>query len=66
MKFGIRTPSLRKSISARTTGHVNRAIKKTIIPGYGKKGTGLIKDPKKAIYNRVYKKTSFSIFDFFK
>lgn len=66
MKFGMRTPSLKKSISARTTGKLKRSIKKAIIPGYGKKETGWIKNPKKAMYNKVYNKTSFSIFDLFK
>lgn len=66
MKFGMRKPSLKKSIKARTTGRAKRAIKKAVIPGYGKKGTGWIKDPKKAAYNKVYKKTTFSIFDLFK
>lgn len=62
----IRKPSLKKSISARTTGRAKRAVKKAIIPGYGKKGTGWIKNPKKAAYNKVYNKTSISIFDIFK
>lgn len=66
MKFGMRTPSLKKSISARTTGRAKRAIKKALIPGYGKKGMGWIRDPKKAMYNKVYNKTSFSIWDIFK
>ena len=66
MKIGIRKPSIKKSIKARTTGKAKRAIKKAVIPGYGKKGTGVLKDPKKAVYNKVYKKTSFSIFDLFK
>lgn len=66
MKFGMRTPSLKKSISARTTGKVKRSIKKALIPGYGKKGTGWIKNPRKAMYNKVYNKTSFSIWDLFK
>lgn len=66
MKFGLRTPSLKKSISARTTGKVKRTLKKALIPGYGKKGMGWIKNPKKAVYNKIYKKTSFSIFDLFK
>lgn len=66
MKYGIRKPSLRKSISARTTGRAKRAVKKALIPGYGKKGTGIIKNPRKALYNKVYHKTTFSIFDFFK
>lgn len=38
MKFGLRTPSLSKSIAARTTGKLKRAIKKALIPGYGQKG----------------------------
>ena len=66
MKFGMRTPSLKKSISARTKGRATRAVKKALIPGYGKKGTGWIKDPKKAAYNKVYNKTSFSLRDLFK
>lgn len=66
MKIGIRKPSIKKSISARTTGRAKRAVKKAVIPGYGKKGMGWIKDPKKAAYNKVYKKTTFSIFDIFK
>lgn len=66
MKFGMRTPSLKKSIKARTTGKVKREVKKALIPGYGKKGMGWIKNPKKAAYNKVYHKTSFSLFDLFK
>lgn len=66
MKIGMRKPSLKKSISARTKGKAKRAVKKAIIPGYGKKGTGWMKKPKKAAYNKVYHKTSFSIFDLFK
>lgn len=66
MKFGMRKPSLKRSISARTTGKAKRAVKKAVVPGYGKKGSGWLKDPKKAAYNKVYRKTSFSIFDLFK
>ena len=66
MKFGLRTPSLKKSISARTTGRVKRTVKKTLVPGYGKKGMGWIRNPKRAAYNKVYNKTSFSIWDLFK
>lgn len=62
----IRKPSLKKSISARTTGKAKRAVKKAVVPGYGNKGMGWIKNPKKAAYNKVYNKTSFSIFDLFK
>ena len=37
MKFGMRTPSIKKSIKARTTGKAKRVVKKALIPGYGKK-----------------------------
>ena len=37
MKFGMRTPSIKKSIKAKTTGKAKRAVKKALIPGYGKK-----------------------------
>ena len=66
MKFGLRTPSLKKMVKSRTTGRVKRAMKKSINPIYSKKGIGLVTQPKKAVYNKIYKKTSFSIFDFFK
>lgn len=66
MKFGMRKPSIKRSISARTTGKAKRAIKKALIPRYGKKGMGWITNPKKAAYNKVYKKTTFSLFDLFK
>ena len=55
----MRKPSLKKSISARATGKAKRAIKKALIPGYGKKGMGWIRNPKKAVYNKVYRKTTF-------
>lgn len=66
MKFGLRKPSIKKSIKARTTGRIKRTVKKTINPFYGKKGIGFIKNPKKAIYNKVYNKTSFGLRDIFK
>lgn len=66
MKFGMRKTSLKKRFKARTTAKAKRKVKKALIPGYGKKGTGWVKNPKKAAYNKVYNKTSFSIFDLFK
>lgn len=66
MKFGMRKSSLKKSLKARTTGKAKRAVKKALIPGYGKKGSGWLKNPKKAAYNKVYNKSSFSIWDLFK
>ena len=64
MKVGIRTHSIGKSVSARTTGRAKRQIKKAINPAYGKKGMGWINDPKKAAYNKVYNKTTVSAKDF--
>ncbi|GEM_PF-422303 len=61
MKIGPRKPSIKKSISARTTGKAKRAVKKAVIPSYGKKGAGWIKDPKKAAYNKIYNKTTFGV-----
>ncbi len=66
MKFGLRTPSPKKMLKARTTGRAKRAVKSAVNPFYGKKGMGVVRDPKKALYNKVYSKTSFSIFDLFK
>lgn len=66
MKFGMRKPSIAKSLKARTTTKYKRKVKKALIPGYGEKGMGWIKNPKKAAYNKVYKKTSFSLWDLFK
>ena len=66
MKFGMRTPSLRKSISARTTGRLKRSVKRQLIPGYGRKGMGVLRDPQRAAYNAVYRRTTFGLGDLFK
>jgi len=66
MKFGLRKPSLKRSFKARTTGKLKRRMKKAVIPGYGRKGMGWLKNPKKAAYNKVYNKTSFSLGSLFK
>lgn len=65
MKYGVRTPNIKKRVKARTTGKIKRKVKKATTPTYGKKGTGIIKDPQKAIYNKVYNKTSVSVDDIF-
>lgn len=61
MKYGIKKPNIKKSIKARTTGKMKRAIKKSINPLYGKKGMGVINDPKKAAYNAVYSRSTVSV-----
>ena len=66
MKVGFRKPSLKKSLKARTTAKWKRQARKAIIPGYGKKGMGWVKNPKKAAYNKVYHKTTFSLSDVLK
>lgn len=55
MKFGIRKPSIKKSISARTSP---KRIIKNSLGLKAPKGMGWITDPKKAAYNKVYNKTS--------
>ena len=66
MKIGKRTPSLKKSLKARTTSKWKRQAKRALIPGYGQKGVGWIKNPKKALYNKVYHKTTFGLSDLLK
>lgn len=63
MKIGMRKPSLKKSFKARTTSKYKRAAKRAINPTYGKKGMGLINNPKKSVYNKVYNKTTFGLND---
>ena len=63
MKFGMRTPSLKKRISARTS------IKRQIVHRAGlkmPKGYGWVSNPEKYLYNKVYNKTSFDIFKLLK
>jgi hypothetical protein len=58
MKFGIRTPSLRKSIAARTS------LKRIVRHNLGLKaprGYGWLTNPRKAAYNRVYNRTTVSL-----
>lgn len=55
---GIRKPSASKSFKARTTGRVNRTVKRATNPLYGKKGAGFVKDPERSVKNAVYHKTS--------
>ena len=64
--MGMRKPSIKKSFKAKTTGSLKRKAKSSINPMYGKKGMGYAKSPKKAIKNKVYKKTTFSFWDLFK
>lgn len=63
MKIGVRKPSIKKSISARTS------LKRYVRHNLGikaPKGYGWITNPQKALYNRVYTRTTFSLFDMFR
>ena len=66
MKFGLRKPSLKKSLKLRTSGRIKKSVKHSVNPLYGKKGMGYVKSPKKAVYNKVYRNTSVGVFDIFK
>lgn len=65
MKIGIRTPSVKKTLKARTTGTLKRKMKSSIDPIYGEEGMGYAKNPKKAVKNKVYKKATKSIWDMY-
>lgn len=56
MKVGVRKPSIQKRVKARTTGRIKRTVKKSVVPFYGQKGIGYVKNPKKALKNKIYHK----------
>ena len=66
MKMGMRKPSIKKSIKARTTGKVKRSIKRSVNPLYGKKGMGFIKDPERSVKNAIYHRTTIGVGDIIK
>jgi hypothetical protein len=58
MKIGVRKPSLGKSLAARTS------VKRYVRHNLGLKaprGMGWVTNPKKATYNRVYSRTTVSL-----
>jgi hypothetical protein len=55
MKFGFRIPSISKRIAARTS--VRRVIRHNL--GFkAPRGMGWVTNPKRAMYNKIYNKTS--------
>lgn len=63
MKFGIRKPSIKKRVSARTS------IKRQVVHRAGLKmprNYGWIRNPKKYAYNKVYNRVTFDIFKLIK
>lgn len=61
MKYGIRKPSIKRSIRARTTGRLKRRVKRTLNPFYGKRGMGFIFSPFKAAYGWIYRCVTIGI-----
>ena len=59
MKVGIRTPNPKKILKAKTTGRVERAVKSSVNPVYGKAGVGYLRDPERAIKNKIYHAVTF-------
>lgn len=60
MKFGVRKPSLSKSMAARTS------LKRMVRNATGLKaprGYGWLTNPEKTAYNRAYNRMSISLFD---
>ena len=56
MKFGLRTPSLRKRIAARTS--FKRYVRHSL--GFkAPRGWGWLTNPRRAAYNRMYYRTTF-------
>ena len=58
MKFGMRKPSLAKMFAARTSP---KRIVKNALGLRAPRGWGWLTNPKKAAYNRVYNRTTFSV-----
>lgn len=63
MKAGFRSPSVSKSLKARTTGKIKRSMAKSVNPLYGKKGMGFVKNPERSIKNAAYHKITFGVGD---
>ncbi len=66
MRIGMRKPSVKRMIKARTTDRAKRAVKRAVIPGYGRRGMGFVKNPKRAIKGAIYRRTTFSVWDLFR
>jgi hypothetical protein len=58
MKFGIRTPSLRKRIAARTSW---KRVARHSLGLKAPRGMGWLTDPKRATYNRIYSRTTVDV-----
>ena len=66
MRIGMRKPSVKRMIKARTTDRAKRAVKRAVIPGYGRRGMGFVKNPKRSVKGAIYRRTTFSVWDLFR
>jgi hypothetical protein len=57
MKFGIRTPSLKRSLAARTSW---KRLARQALGLKAPRGYGWLTNPKRAAYNRIYDRTTVS------
>ena len=63
MRFGFRRPSWKKRLAARTS------VKRVVRHSLGLKaprGWGWVTNPRKALYNRIYRRTTFGVEDLLK
>jgi hypothetical protein len=58
MKFGIRTPSLRRRLAARTSW---KRVVRNNLGIRAPRGYGWLTNPKRAAYNRVYNRTTVGL-----
>ncbi len=58
MKFGLRKPSLRKSLAARMS--LKRVVRHSLSVK-APRGAGRLTNPRKAAYNRVYTRSTVSL-----
>ena len=58
MKFGLRTPSLRKRIAARTSW---KRVLRHSLGVKAPRGYGWLTNPRRAAYNRVYNRTTIGL-----
>ena len=63
MKIGIRKPSIKKSIAARTSW---KRFARHNLGMKAPRGLGWFTNPKKALYNRVYNRATFSFWKLLK
>lgn len=59
VRFGFRRPSLKKRFAARTS--VKRFVRHNL-GVKAPKGFGFVTNPRRAVYNRIYKRTTFDFF----